>query len=55
MDKTGYDREELGEYSLICHSMGCYFVTRWVLQYQKKIDQLIFMSPFGLQGMPENF
>ena len=55
MDKTGYDTPEKGKYSMLCHSMGCYFAAHWAKKYYEKLDQLFFMSPCGLKGPPENF
>ena len=37
MDKTGYDKEDKGPYSIFCHSMGCYFSTHWAQLNKGKI------------------
>ena len=55
MDKTGYDSKYNGQYTMFCHSLGCYFASYWALDNLPKINQLIFMSPCGMQGVPDGF
>ena len=55
MDATGYDSEDKGPYSLFCHSMGCFFLTHWIVQNRHKIDRAYLMSVCGMQAMPEDF
>ena len=38
MDATGYDDEAKGQYSLFCHSLGCYFASYWAIDNYSKID-----------------
>ena len=55
MKATGYDRAELGKFTLIAHSLGCYLSANYAVDNADKIKEMVFISPAAMNGEPPGF